>query len=116
MAVRSAYVENVENTFDTCRLIPESCAVRLTLCRQRELLCGTLRHGPASTTIGKNLEVCPNSRGSLRLAPRILQESFQKRQQEDYPDCAHTRKCNLNHAGVFSTERAKQQFIVASWS
>ena len=50
------------------------------------------------------------------MAPRILQESFEKRQQEDRCDRANARECNLNHLEIFSTKRAKLQFTAARCS
>jgi len=42
------------------------------------------------------------------MAARILEQSFEKRQQENGPDGANTGECNLNHhVGVFSTGWAK---------
>jgi hypothetical protein len=42
------------------------------------------------------------------MAARILEQSFEKHQQENSPDSANTGKCNLNrHVGVFSTDWAK---------
>jgi hypothetical protein len=47
------------------------------------------------------------------MVPRILQERFEKRQQEDRRDRANARECNLNHVEVISTKQAKLHFGAA---
>ncbi len=61
------------------------------------------------TTRGReHNEFSSHSWASPRMAARILEQSFEKRQQENGPDGANTGECNLNHhVGVFSTGWAK---------